>query len=100
MAVRFISRPFEPTGMTSERWRAEVEPVPVLLDCIDYLTQDLVSIAALLDPPESEDHPHVVRWNGALYLSDGHHRYVRAVLGGRQTLLVRLLDLDARAVSA
>ncbi len=38
--------------------------------------------------------PHVIRWNGELYLEDGLHRALRAALHQRSVLHVRVLDLD------
>jgi Arc/MetJ family transcription regulator len=39
--------------------------------------------------------PHAVLWHGDIYLEDGLHRALRAALQGRNTLHVRILDLDA-----
>ena len=39
--------------------------------------------------------PHAVLWHGETYLEDGVHRALRAALQGRNTLHVRILDLDA-----
>jgi Arc/MetJ family transcription regulator len=39
--------------------------------------------------------PHAVLWHGEIYLEDGLHRALRAALQGRNTLHVRILDLDA-----
>ena len=38
--------------------------------------------------------PHVVAWEGTLYLEDGMHRALRAALHQRNVLHVRVLDLD------
>ncbi len=39
--------------------------------------------------------PHAVQWQGEIYLEDGLHRALRAALQQRNTLHVRVLDLDA-----
>ena len=39
-------------------------------------------------------------WHGEIYLEDGLHRALRAALQGRNTLHVRILDLDAFRSSA
>ncbi|MDT4944768.1 MAG: hypothetical protein QOH14_1501, partial [Pseudonocardiales bacterium] len=39
--------------------------------------------------------PHAVQWRGEIYLEDGLHRALRAALQSRNTLHVRVLDLDA-----
>ncbi len=38
--------------------------------------------------------PHVVQWQGELYLEDGLHRAVRAALSQRTTVHARVLVLD------
>lgn len=35
--------------------------------------------------------PHVIEFEGKLYLEDGHHRVVRAALAGRTTIEARYL---------
>lgn len=39
--------------------------------------------------------PHVVRYDGALYLEDGLHRAVRSALHHRTVMHARVLDLDS-----
>jgi Arc/MetJ family transcription regulator len=40
--------------------------------------------------------PHVVQWQGSLYLEDGLHRALRAALQQRLVMHARVLDLDAQ----
>jgi len=59
-------------------------------------TQEHVVIARLLaldagGPCEGPDpYPHIVAWCGRLYVHNGHHRWLRALLRGRRWLLVRV----------
>lgn len=86
-------RIYPPTGLTSARWRSEVDPMPVYL-CDLWLTQTGVRIAPLFgvtDGPASADiFPHVVAWAGELYLEDGHHRVVREALAGTRVMRMRV----------
>lgn len=74
-------RPYPPTGLTTARWIAEV-PVEVVPLARLYLTQPGVDIAALFGLSEhiSDRYPHVVAWDGELYLEDGHTRVVRVAM--------------------
>lgn len=92
------SRPWEPTGMTTGRWmRLPARPVP-LHDLV--ATQDGIYLAPLLrQEPSSHSGdplPHVVAYGGRLYLSDGHHRAMRAALNGQQRIDARILVMDGR----
>lgn len=42
--------------------------------------------------------PHAVKWHGVVYLEDGLHRAVRAMLRGRTVLHARVFDMDAGAL--
>jgi hypothetical protein len=81
--------------MTSALWLS----VPVRLVYIDELvaTQPHLHIAALTEDPRvpvgGDEYPHVVQWRGELYLEDGHHRAVRAMMRGERAIEVRLLDV-------
>ena len=61
-------------------------------------TQDCVVIerlAHLLDggePETGDPHPHVVAHDGALYVHDGHHRYVLALVAREPTIDARVVD--------
>jgi hypothetical protein len=83
-------RPYEPTGMTTARWR-EITPSRVL---IASLVRAQPLDAALLDGPDTsycgDPFPHAVLWNGELWLSDGNHRVARAERRGAVTAMVRV----------
>lgn len=74
-------RPYPVTGLTTARWVTEVDLDVVHLHQL-WLTQDSVRVAALFgltDPTRFSDaYPHVVAYDGELYLEDGHHRVLRA----------------------
>ena len=61
-------------------------------------TQHGVSISRLLhhiaggEPETGDPYPHVVSHGGNLYVHDGHHRYVIAVIRQTKLLRVRLVD--------
>lgn len=85
-----MNRPWEPLGMTTALW-ANVPP-----QCVRV--QDLVPTHGTKYPLGEHDtsycgdpFPHVVMWNGCLYINDGHHRVARAIARGATDLLVRVL---------
>jgi hypothetical protein len=88
-------RPYPATGLTTARWKTEVDAMPVYLSDL-YLTQQGVYIAPLfgladLNGNGSTDiYPHVVAWNGELYLEDGHTRVVRQALAGTRVMRMRV----------
>ena len=52
---------------------------------------------ALIDdcePVGGDPVPHVIDFDGRLYLEDGHHRVVRAALAGRSTIEARVLPIN------
>jgi hypothetical protein len=101
-AVHEQFRPWEPLGMTTERWRA-LPATAVELASLRF-AQGGVSITGLLGhargelvPVGGDPLPHVVRWRGRLYLEDGHHRVLGWLLAGREHGEVRILDPEPRA---
>lgn len=73
-------RPYPATGLSTERWIAEV-PVQTVALADLTLTQAAVRILALFgaEPSYSRDrYPHAVAHDGRLYLEDGHTRVLRA----------------------
>lgn len=82
-------RPYPPTGLTTERWRREV-PIELVELRHLTLTQRHLYVDALLGyegVPDGDAYPHVVSFDGKLYLEDGHTRVVREVLIRRTNAL-------------
>jgi len=91
--------PWGATGMTSATWLG----VPVETFAIADLTatQDGVYFHALAAGPApvgGDPYPHVIEWAGGLYLEDGHHRVVRALLAGQATIEARRVTVAAAGV--
>ena len=92
--------PWPDMGMTTDRWMAEVKPTIVAIADL-IATQPSVVLSALHvdytrpggEPWAKDALPHVVQWRGSLYLEDGHHRAVRALLRGETTMEARVLTL-------
>lgn len=89
-------RPYPEHGLSNRDW-SKVPPRQVRLDELVTTTKVLQ-----LDRLLSEDStffgdlfPHVVQWEGQLYLEDGLHRSLRAALQQRTNLHVRVLNLDS-----
>jgi Arc/MetJ family transcription regulator len=86
--------PYPEHGLTMKEW-AEIPPRPVRLDQLTTTKRELA-----LDRLLAEDStfygdlfPHVVEWNGGLYLEDGLHRALRAALQQRTSIHARVLLL-------
>lgn len=85
-------RPYPDHGYTMKDW-AGIPPRPVRLDQLVTTKRELA-----LDRLLAEDStfygdlfPHVVEWQGALYLEDGLHRALRAALQQRTSIHARVL---------
>ncbi len=81
-------------GLTTKQW-AQIPPRPVRLDQLITIKRNLA-----LDRLLAEDStfygdlfPHVVQYNGDLYLEDGLHRALRAALQQRTSIHARVLVL-------
>jgi Arc/MetJ family transcription regulator len=89
-------RPYPEHGLSPRDW-ASVPPRQVRL--ADLVTTkralDLETLLASDATIFGDLFPHVVLWDGELYLEDGLHRAVRAALRQRQVLHARVLDVDA-----
>lgn len=89
-------RPYPEHGLTPRDWAA-VPPRQVRL--ADLVTTkralDLETLLASDATIFGDLFPHVILWNGELYLEDGLHRAVRAALQQRQVIHARVLDVDA-----
>lgn len=91
------SRPWPKGEMTTEKWKQ----VPAFWVPIGELiaTQDGVKLEYLTHgdrgrPSFSGDpNPHVVSWRGNLYLEDGHHRAVRAMMQAKKEIFARVLTV-------
>ena len=89
-------RPYPDHGLSARDW-AKVAPRTVRLDELTTTKRQL-ELDHLLDEDSTffgDLFPHGVHWRGEIYLEDGLHRALRAALQGRNTLHVRILDLDA-----
>ncbi|MGH3731700.1 MAG: type II toxin-antitoxin system VapB family antitoxin [Micromonosporaceae bacterium] len=93
-------KPYPDHGLTTREW-AQIPPRPVRLDQLITVKRNLA-----LDRLLAEDStfygdlfPHVVQWEGGLYLEDGLHRALRAALQQRTSIHARvlLLPLAGRA---
>lgn len=87
--------PWPATGMTSEKWL----DIPVRAVQTRFLiaTQDGVYLKPLLEPETAvggDEYPHVIVYQQRMYLEDGHHRAVRAMIEGRPLLFARVLYVD------
>jgi Arc/MetJ family transcription regulator len=88
-------RPYPDHHTTLKKW-AEIPPRPIRLTELVTTKRELA-----LDKLLAEDStfygdlfPHVVEWNGVLYLEDGLHRALRAALQQRNQIHARVLVLE------
>lgn len=85
--------PWPATGMNSARWLTIPTRLVPIADLI--ATQPGIYFHGL----DTEEHvggdrlPHVIDWNGHLYLEDGHHRAVTARLGGMTHIEARVFTI-------
>jgi Arc/MetJ family transcription regulator len=89
-------RPYPDHKLSARDW-ARVAPRAVRLDEL-VTTKKQLALDHLLDEDSTfygDLFPHAVQWRGDIYLEDGLHRALRAALQQRNTLHVRILDLDA-----
>lgn len=97
MFRRIISRdagvPWPETGMRTEDWKT------ILCEFVKIneltATQPAVLLFALTEEGSwcGDEYPHVIEWQGEMYLEDGHHRAMRALLLGQETMRARVLRL-------
>jgi hypothetical protein len=100
MFAGIISRddgcPWGETGMSTAKWLHIPTRTVRIADLT--ATQPGVLLHALTDQHDTtvggDPHPHVIDWNGALYLEDGHHRVVRAAIHGATHVEARVLRVD------
>lgn len=89
-------RPYPDHRMSQRDW-AKIPPRQIRLDQLitTKAVLDLHSLLARDSTFYGDLFPHVVQWEGELYLEDGLHRALRAALHQRLVLHARVLDLDA-----
>lgn len=87
-------RPYPEHGLAARDW-AKIPPRQLRLDELITTKRelDLHSLLASDSTFYGDLFPHVVQWQGALYLEDGLHRAVRAALHQRVVLHARVLEL-------
>lgn len=88
-------RPYPEHGFSQREW-ADVPPRQVRLDQL-VTTKRVLDLDTLLSKDSTfygDLFPHVVQWQGDLYLEDGLHRALRAALHQRLILHARVLELD------
>jgi Arc/MetJ family transcription regulator len=84
-------RPYPDHGLGQRDWAA-IPPRQVRLDQL-ITTKRVLALDVLLDEDSTfygDLFPHVVEWDGALYLEDGLHRAVRAALAQRTSIHARV----------
>jgi len=88
-------RPYPDHGMTLREWAA-IPPRQVRLDQLTTTKRELALDKLLADDSTfyGDLFPHVVQWNGALYLEDGLHRALRAALQQRTQIHARVFVLE------
>jgi Arc/MetJ family transcription regulator len=90
-------KPYPDHGMTMQEW-ADIPPRPVRLDQL-ITTKRVLGLDRLLAEDSTfygDIFPHVVRWQGQLYLEDGVHRALRAALQQRNTIHARVAVVDGQ----
>jgi Arc/MetJ family transcription regulator len=89
-------RPYPDHGFSSRDW-ATIPPRTMRLADLTATKREL-ALDHLLDEDSTfygDLFPHAVQWQGETYLEDGLHRALRAALQNRQSMHMRVLDLDA-----
>lgn len=89
-------RPYPDHGHVTPKDWAEVPPRQVRLDEL-VTTKTTLDLEALLAEDSTffgDLFPHVVQYQGTLYLEDGLHRAVRTALHQRTAIHARVLVID------
>ncbi|GAA1362098.1 MULTISPECIES: type II toxin-antitoxin system VapB family antitoxin [Catellatospora] len=88
-------RPYPEHGYTLKQW-AEIPPERVSLNQLITIKLEMALDRVLADDSTfyGDLFPHVVQWQGELYLEDGLHRALRAALQQRHQIHVRVLVLS------
>lgn len=92
-------RPYPTHGLTNRDW-AKIEPRALRLNQLvtTRSTLDLHTLLADDSTIYGDLFPHVVYWQGTLYLEDGLQRTLRAALQGREIIHARVLDLSSYGI--
>ena len=89
------SRPYPEHGLVTPSDWSTIPPKQVRLADL-VTTQSMLDLSKLLDADSTffcDLFPHVVSWNGTLYLEDGVHRALRTALHHRSVIHARVLEL-------
>jgi Arc/MetJ family transcription regulator len=89
-------RPYPDHGYSTPKEWASLPPRPVRLDEL-VTTKRTLDLEALLAEDSTffgDLFPHVVQFQGILYLEDGLHRAVRTALHQRTAIHARVLVID------
>jgi Transcription regulator of the Arc/MetJ class len=88
------TRPYPDHGLDARGW-SRIPPRQVRLDQLVTTRRELYLDRVLADDSTfyGDLFPHVVQWNGELYLEQGVHRALRCALHQRNSLHARVLDL-------
>lgn len=82
--------------MTTALWLeipTSVVQIDTLIFCQNHLTVEGLLKAAKGEASYCGDtYPHLVRFKGKIYIVDGHHRIVVAVVRGQSIIEARLLE--------
>ena len=95
-------RPWPPQGMNSERWQT-LEPRWVAVRDLVFTQHsiDMLDVMRILqgtlESYSGDQYPHVVLWQGTMYLEDGHHRVAAALIEGRDAIRARVLYINEGA---
>lgn len=88
--------PWGETGMSSAKWLDVPARAVSIADL--HATQPGVYLHALSGetvPVGGDQLPHVIDWAGEMYLEDGHHRVIRALIAGSKTVHACVLHVPA-----
>jgi Arc/MetJ family transcription regulator len=88
-------RPYPEHGYTLKQW-ADIPPRQVSLNQLVTIKLEMALDRVLADDSTfyGDLFPHVVQWQGELYLEDGLHRALRAALQQRHQIHARVLVLS------
>lgn len=74
--------------------RDVVVPIRRLYATQHSVNEDFAAVKDRYLPNDHHERPAVVRYQGALYITDGHHRITAQAISGHKYIAVRLFDLD------